>query len=121
MKAGRSHAIVLVAEGVRMEPEIKRNRAYVLADAFREFFDRDGGPFKDLEIRPSVLGHLQRGGHTSPQDCILAARFAEAALKEIMRPDGRNGMTALRHGRVEIVPFGEPPMVYYSASSESYT
>jgi 6-phosphofructokinase 1 len=121
MKAGRSHAIVLVAEGVRMEPEIKRNRAYVLADAFREFFDREGGPFKDLEIRPSVLGHLQRGGHTSPQDCILAARFAEAALKEIMRPDGRNGMTALRHGRVEIVPFGEPPMADTAARSEAYT
>lgn len=121
MKAGRSHAIVLVAEGVRMEPEIKRNRAYVLADAFREFFDREGGPFKDLEIRPSVLGHLQRGGHTSPQDCILAARFAEAALNEVMRPDGRNGMTALRNGRVEIVPFGEPPMADSAARSEAYT
>ncbi len=121
MKAGRSHAIVLVAEGVKMEPEIKRNRAYVIADAFKEFFERDGGPFKDLEIRPSVLGHLQRGGHTSPQDCILAARFAEAALNEIMRPGGRNGMTALRHGRVEIVPFGEPPMADAEARSQAYS
>ena len=120
MKAGRSHAIVLIAEGVKFEPEIKRNRAYVLADAFKEFFERDGGPFHDLEIRPSVLGHLQRGGHTSPQDCILAARFAEAAMNEVMKPDGKNGMTALRRGRVEIVPFGAPPVDDAAERSKSY-
>ncbi|MDB6140159.1 MAG: 6-phosphofructokinase [Verrucomicrobiaceae bacterium] len=119
MKAGRSHAIVLIAEGVKMEPEIKRNRAYVLADAFKEFFERAGGPFHDLEIRPSVLGHLQRGGHTSPQDCILAARFAEAALNEIMRPGGGNGVTALRRGRIEIVPFGAPPLEDAEARSNA--
>ena len=120
MKAGRSHAIVLIAEGVKIEPEIKRNRAYVLADAFKEFFEREGGPFHDLEIRPSVLGHLQRGGHTSPQDCILAARFAEAALNEIMNPEGCNGMTALRRGRVEIVPFGAPPVEDAEEHSKAY-
>ena len=120
MKAGRSHAIVLIAEGVKMEPEIKRNRAYMLADAFKEFFEREGGPFNDLEIRPSVLGHLQRGGHTSPQDCILAARFAEAAMNEISRPDGGNGMTALRRGRVEIVPFGAPPVEDAEERSKAY-
>jgi len=120
MKAGRSHAIVLIAEGVKVEPEIKRNRAYVLADTFKEYFEREGGPFKDLEIRPSVLGHLQRGGHTSPQDCILAARFAEAAMKEIMCPDGNNGVTALRGGRVEIVPFNAPPVEGSEERSEAY-
>ena len=120
MKAGRSHAIVLIAEGVKFEPEITRNRAYVLADAFKEVFEREGGPFQDLEIRPSVLGHLQRGGHTSPQDCILAARFAEAALNEITKPDGKNGMTALRHGRVEIVPFGAPPVDDLKERSDAY-
>ncbi len=120
MKAGRSHAIVLIAEGVKVEPEIKRNRAYVLADAFKEHFEREGGPFQDLEIRPSVLGHLQRGGHTSPQDCILAARFADAAMKEIMRPDGANGVTALRGGHVGIVPFDAPPVEDSEERSEAY-
>jgi 6-phosphofructokinase 1 len=107
--AGRNHTIVLIAEGVVFEPEIVRNRAYVLADAFKEYFLRAGGRYGDLEIRPSVLGHLQRGGHTTPADCILAARFAEAAIAEVVRPEGKSGVTALRNGKVEVVDFDAGP------------
>ncbi|MBX7208146.1 MAG: 6-phosphofructokinase [Verrucomicrobiaceae bacterium] len=122
MEGGRSHTIVLVAEGVQFEPEQyvpsaspdqppgKRNRAYVLADYFQTFFHQQEGELKDLEVRPSVLGHLQRGGHATPQDCILAARFAELAWNSIMDPSERSGITALRNGRVELVPFGAPDM-----------
>ena len=122
MARGRGHAIVLVAEGVKTDPPQTRNRAYVLMDAFQRYFQREGGPFPDLEVRPSVLGHLQRGGHTTPQDCILAARFAEKAWDEIMSPNSSNGITALRHNQVEIVPFGAPPMperAAYSAEMEA--
>lgn len=110
MTRGRGHAIVLVAEGVQFDPPQKRNRAYVLMDAFQQYFQRAGAPFPDLEVRPSVLGHLQRGGHTTPQDCILAARFADCAWKCIQKPDGGSGVTALRKNVVEIVPYGEPDM-----------
>jgi 6-phosphofructokinase 1 len=110
MTRGRGHAIVLVAEGVKTEPPQTRNRAYVLTDAFQRYFQREGGPFPDLEVRPSVLGHLQRGGHTTPADCMLAARFAEKAWEEIMSPTSQNGITALRNNRVEIVPFGVEAM-----------
>jgi len=110
MTRGRGHAIVLVAEGVKFDPPQKRNRAYVLMDAFQEYFQRAGAPFPDLEVRPSVLGHLQRGGHTTPQDCILAARFADCAWKNIRAADGKNGITALRKNIIEIVPYGEPDM-----------
>ena len=109
MTRGRGHAIVLVAEGVQFDPPQKRNRAYVLMDAFQQYFQRAGAPFPDLEVRPSVLGHLQRGGHTTPQDCILAARFADCAWKSI-RTGSRSGITALRKNVVEIVPYGEPDM-----------
>ena len=110
MTRGRGHAIVLIAEGVETDPPQKRNRAYVLSDAFQSHFQRPGAPFPDLEVRPSVLGHLQRGGHTTPQDCILAARFAERAWEEIMKEQPSSGITALRNNQVEIVPFGAPPM-----------
>lgn len=110
MTRGRGHAIVLVAEGVQFDPPQKRNRAYVLMDAFQQYFQRAGAPFPDLEVRPSVLGHLQRGGHTTPQDCILAARFADCAWKCIQKPDGGSGITALRKNVVEMVPYGEPDM-----------
>ena len=106
MVRGRGHMIVLVAEGVKTDPPQTRNRAYVLMDAFQKYFQRPGGPFPDLEVRPSVLGHLQRGGHATPQDCILAARFAEKAWDALLDPAGGNGITALRQNRVEIVPFG---------------
>jgi 6-phosphofructokinase 1 len=104
MRGGRSHTIVLIAEGVEFAPEIIRNRAYVLADAFKEYFQRTED-LSDLEIRPSVLGHLQRGGLASPQDSILAARFSEAAMEEAIKPEGRSGITALKRGRVDIVSY----------------
>ena len=49
-----------------------------------------------IETRCCVLGHLQRGGHTTPQDCILAARFADKAWKCIRDAQGGSGITALR-------------------------
>jgi 6-phosphofructokinase 1 len=107
MRQGRSHAIVLVAEGVNFEPEVSRNRAYVLADAFKAYFS-ETHDLADLEIRPSVLGHLQRGGDASPQDAILAARFADAAMRELLSDNGRSGVTALQHGRVTIVDYDAP-------------
>ncbi|MDZ4288624.1 MAG: 6-phosphofructokinase [Prosthecobacter sp.] len=110
MTRGRGYAIVLIAEGVQFDPPQSRNGAYVLRDAFQRYFQREGAPFPDLEVRPSVLGHLQRGGHTTPQDCMLAARFAEEVWRGILDPNGINGITALRHNRVKIVPFGCPDM-----------
>lgn len=106
MTRGRGHAIVLIAEGVKFEPAQNRNGAYVLRDAFQSYFGREGAPFPDLEVRPSVLGHLQRGGHATPGDCILAARFAEEAWKSLLDPQAKSGITALRYNKVEIVPFG---------------
>ena len=106
---GRKHAIVLVSEGVQFDPPQTRNRAYVLMDAFQRYFQRPKAPFPDLEVRPSVLGHLQRGGHTTAYDCLLAARFADCALMSIRKAKG-SGITALRHNKVEIVPFGVKDM-----------
>ncbi len=117
MTRGRGHAIVLVAEGVEFDPPQKRNRAYVLMDAFQQYFQRSGAPFPDLEVRPSVLGHLQRGGHTTPQDCILAARFADCAWINIGGATGKSGVTALRKNNIEIVPYGEPNMPERAAFS----
>ncbi|WP_146848292.1 6-phosphofructokinase [Brevifollis gellanilyticus] len=119
MTRGRGHAIVLIAEGVKFEPEQKRNGAYILRDAFQAYFQRAGAPFPDLEVRPSVLGHLQRGGHATPGDCILAARFAEEAWKSLLDSNGKNGITALRYNKVEIVPFGCPDLPERSIHSRA--
>ena len=133
MERGRSHTIVLVAEGVEFKPEhyipslnpkkpaAKRSRAYVLADYFQSYFEEQDGELRDLEVRPSVLGHLQRGGHATPGDCILAAQFAEQAWNSIMDAHEGSGITVLRNGRVQLVPFGAPDMRERQEMSDELT
>ncbi|MEN3943466.1 6-phosphofructokinase [Prosthecobacter sp. SYSU 5D2] len=119
MTRGRGHAIVLIAEGVTFDPPQTRNGAYVLRDVFQKYFQREGAPFQDLEVRPSVLGHLQRGGHTTPGDCILAARFAEEAWRSILDSNSKNGITALQYNKVQIVPFGCPDLPERAVHSQA--
>jgi 6-phosphofructokinase 1 len=129
MDEGRSHAIILIAEGVTFEPEVEaehqlsegevRNRAYVLAHYLKHHF-RQNEEYASLEVRPSVLGHLQRGGLASPQDSILAASFADAALKQALIAR-ESGITALREGRVKIVSFGSANVPDRRQLKDSYT
>jgi len=56
------------------------------------------------EVRHCVLGHIQRGGDTSPADRILSARYGVKAA-ELVR-DGKFGnMVALQNGEMTQVPF----------------
>jgi len=56
------------------------------------------------EVRSCVLGHIQRGGDTSPADRILSARYGVKAA-ELVR-DGKFGnMVALQGGEMTCVPF----------------
>ncbi len=105
-KRGRTHSIVLVAEGVKMDKQTWESPAWVvsakLAEAFRH------GPYKDIETRASVLGHLQRGGRPAPFDSILAAEFAEVAWHAIAAGKD-SGITVLQNGEYKLVPIGSPP------------
>src|SRR5262249_2602156 len=57
----------------------------------------------DLEIRVTVLGHIQRGGSPIPFDRILATRFGKAAADLIARGDVGK-MVALRGDDICAVP-----------------
>lgn len=107
MKRGRTHTIVLIAEGVKFEPPTKENPAHVLARELERYFTRVEDPDgdQDVEVRPSVLGHLQRGGRPDPADAILAARFAEAAWECLSDSKAPSGVVAMREGQIRIVPF----------------
>jgi len=41
-------------------------------------------------------------------------------MKEVMNPQGRNGVTALRRGKIEIVPFDSPPVEDTEERIEGY-
>jgi 6-phosphofructokinase 1 len=108
---GRRFTIVVVAEGVKLPPELaercERERrsspragsvAGVIADAI--------GRSSKRETRVTVLGHIQRGGSPSPFDRILSTRFGVAAV-ELIAQGGFGRMVCLRGGRVDSVDIAE--------------
>lgn len=107
MKRGRTHTIILIAEGVKFEPAATEFPAFVLAKFLEKHFSRDQDPDGDqeVEVRPSVLGHMQRGGRPDPADAILAANFAECAWEAIIDNKAASGVVAMRDGKVRVVPF----------------
>jgi ATP-dependent phosphofructokinase / diphosphate-dependent phosphofructokinase len=100
---GRDFTIVVVAEGIKLPPELKENRrsspvGNLIGDAI--------GKSAKKEVRVSVLGHIQRGGTPSPFDRVLATRFGAAAVDLVAQ--GEFGkMVALRASRIISVDMTE--------------
>lgn len=73
---GKLHSVILVAEGavsaIHIGDEIKR--------------------IMGVEVRVTILGHLQRGGTPTAFDRILASRLAAKAVDLLM--EGRSGLMA---------------------------
>ena len=129
MHKGQTHAIVLVAEGVKTAGNIVAPAAStlasdcagvegalaigaaepgpgaVLASALSDYFGRDGSSFHELEVRHSVLGHLQRGGSPTVFDRVLAVHYADAAWQAITAEPPKSAVVGWRHGRVIAQPF----------------
>src|SRR5207253_7959616 len=96
---GKHFTIVVVAEGIKLPPELKENRR---AGAVGNVVGNAIAARAGKEVRVSVLGHIQRGGSPSPFDRILATRFGVAAVELIAQ--GRFGrMVCLRGDRIESV------------------
>jgi 6-phosphofructokinase 1 len=84
LSQGRTHALVVVAEGVRMEDgqrasskdESGRARYGSIGQYLHEQLVRHTG----AEIRVTILGHVQRGGTPAPQDRLLASTFGVHAV-----------------------------------------
>ena len=84
---GKSHAIVVVAEGARCNAD-------VLASHFREHRGRLG-----FELRVTKLGHVQRGGQPGVFDRLIATQLGAAAI-DCLR-EGKHGiMLGIAHGNV---------------------
>jgi len=74
-KRGKSHAIVVVAEGAKYNA----NR---LAEYFNKYQERIG-----FVLRVTILGHVQRGGTPSSADRILASRLGAGATDCLEREE----------------------------------
>jgi 6-phosphofructokinase 1 len=89
---GSRFTIVVVAEGVKLPPELKQMaRGWPVGNTIGDAI----GLFANKEVRVSVLGHIQRGGSPSPYDRVLATRFGVAAVDLIAKGDFGK-MVALR-------------------------
>ena len=96
---GKFFTIVVVAEGVKLPPELSENRR---AGAISNIIGNAIAAQSHKEVRVSVLGHIQRGGSPSPFDRILGTRFGVAAV-DLVAQGGFGKMVCLRKAQVESV------------------
>ncbi len=87
-KRGKLHTIVIVAEGTCTADEMA---AYLSEHC------------EGHEVRKSVLGHMQRGGHPSARDCILGTRMAARAVEALLEGES-DVMVGLRCEELVLVP-----------------
>jgi len=88
---GKTHAIVVVAEGAKYN-------AAAIDHFFKANQDQIG-----FETRVTTLGHIQRGGAPSAFDRILATRLGAAAVEELL--SGASGvMVGLVGGEIKATP-----------------
>lgn len=100
------YSIIVVAEGVRLPPELAAQRAAQGQEAVSNTIARAIMSRTENEVRVTVLGHTQRGGSPTPFDRILSSRFGAAAVELIAR--GESGyMVALRGSAVIPVRLAE--------------
>lgn len=91
---GKSHAIVVVAEGAQ-------HNAEALAEYFGHHKARLG-----FDLRICRLGHVQRGGAPGVADRMLATRLGAAAIAQV--DAGRTGvLVGIVGGQVVATPLGE--------------
>ncbi len=91
---GKSHAIVVVAEGAKYN-------ATKLAEYFKKHEDRIG-----FALRVTILGHVQRGGTPSASDRILASRLGAGAID--CMDEGKFGvLVGWVSGKVHTTPLTE--------------
>lgn len=89
----KSSMIVIIAEGDQ------NGGAYNVAKLVKEKFDH-------LDIKVSILGHLQRGGAPSSFDRVLATRMGYKAVKELL--NGNTRVTVgLRGTQIVTTPLDE--------------
>jgi ATP-dependent phosphofructokinase / diphosphate-dependent phosphofructokinase len=111
-RKGAKYSIIIAAEGARPvggEVVYQQHREVggmqrlggvgeVVAAQIREL--------SDIEVRVTVLGHLQRGGSPSAFDRLLATRFGAMAV-HLVAEDKLGEMVALKNERIISVPIKE--------------
>jgi 6-phosphofructokinase 1 len=107
---GRTHALVVVAEGVKTEDgnkvSIQDAAGHARYGGIGHYLLEQLVPHTGAEIRVTILGHVQRGGTPSARDRLLASTFGVHAVDLVAQ--GRfSRMVAWRESGVIDVPLSE--------------
>jgi phosphofructokinase-like protein len=107
---GRSHALVVVAEGVKTETgapvEITDSDGKTRLGGVGHYLGRRIAEATGAETRVTVLGHTQRGGMPSPRDRIFASAFGVHAV-DLIAAGKFDRMVAWSDRRCIDVPIAE--------------
>ncbi len=111
-RGGAKYSIIIAAEGARpvdgemiYQDHSDRGEERRLG-GIGEFLARQIRRASDVEVRVTVLGHLQRGGSPTAFDRLLATRFGSMAVHLIA--EGKLGhMVALADEQIIAVPIAE--------------
>jgi len=104
-RRGKSHAIIIVAEGA----------SFRTTDLAGMLDDMDLG----FKTRVTILGHIQRGGSPTAFDRLLAARLGHRAVEAII--NGETGfMVGLQGNNIALTPITEVVEQARAANLEYY-
>lgn len=111
-EAGKSYSIVVVSEGAApaggqaIYADFDPSKGVARFGGVGNWVGQEIAKRTGLEVRVTVLGHLQRGGTPSPFDRILGTRLGVAATRCIH--EGKfDHMVCLRNWQVTAVPLSE--------------
>ncbi|NLM51763.1 MAG: 6-phosphofructokinase [Firmicutes bacterium] len=90
VKRGKLHSIILVAEGASSAMEV--------ADVIKKE--------TKMDVRVTILGHLQRGGTPTAFDRMLASRLGAAAV-DLLRSGSHGSMLGLVGNEIKSTPYEE--------------
>lgn len=107
IRQGKKGIIVAVAEGILTleesklsKKELKEKRAKEEISDSAKNLEKQLSSQMDVEIRMSVIGHIQRGGNPSAYDRVLASRLGAEAAQLISKKQF-GYMMALKDGKIE--------------------
>ncbi|MFZ9887796.1 MAG: 6-phosphofructokinase [Myxococcota bacterium] len=112
---GRQSSLVVCAEGMKLRESPEGEARLLLANDEPDAFGRPrlGGAgvylakrieeITGIETRVTVLGHVQRGGHPTARDRLLASRFGVRAV-EILSEGKFGHMVALQANEIVDIP-----------------
>jgi 6-phosphofructokinase 1 len=99
---GKSHSIIVVAEGFGGEPVAGRDADQSAGFKVCNYVRQKTG----FDARVTILGHIQRGGYPTVVDRLLATRLGASAVETLLR--GEHGvMVGMQHDEVALTSLEE--------------